>query len=58
MKNQIVATKKFVSKHRVAIAVTITASAALALQMRTAREFNTFLKEQNLFDVYYTLDEV
>lgn len=58
MKKQIATAKNFVSKHRVAIAVTLTAVLAVKLQMRTAREFNEFLKEHNLFDEYYALNEV
>ncbi len=50
--------KKFVADHRVAIAVVVTATAAAALQMRTAKSFNDFLKEKDLFDEYYEMDEV
>jgi hypothetical protein len=50
-------TQKFVSKHRVAIAVTLTAAVAVKLQMSTAKQFNEFLKEHNLFDEYYSMFE-
>jgi len=55
MKNKIARTRKFVSDHRVAIAVVATASVGIALQMRNAREWNEFLKEHNLFDEYYDM---
>lgn len=58
MKKQIVSTRNFVSKHRVAIAVTLTAALAVKWQMNNAKVWNEFLKEHNLFDEFYTLDEV
>ena len=53
MKKQIRSTKNFVSKHRVAIAVTVTAALAVKWQMNTVAGFNEFLKEHNLLDEFY-----
>lgn len=57
MKSKFVTTKNFVSRHRVAIAVTLTAALAVKLQMRNAQEWNEFLKEHNLFDEFYAMNE-
>lgn len=57
MKTKIARTKKFVSDHRVAIAVTVTLTACAALQMRNAKILNEFLKEHDLYDEYYYMDE-
>jgi hypothetical protein len=58
MKNKIAATKKFVSDHRVAIAVLTTTTVLVSLQVRNAKVLNEFLKEHNLYDAYYAMDEV
>lgn len=58
MKNKFNSTKKFVSDHRVAIAVTVTTSVLVALQIRNASILNDFLKEHDLFDEYYFSEEV
>lgn len=47
----------FVKKHRVAITAGLTATAFILLMMRNAKHLNEFLKEHNLLDVYYALDE-
>jgi hypothetical protein len=52
-----VATKNFVSKHRVSIAVTLTAALAVKWQMNVASEWNDFLKEHDLFDEFYAMHE-
>ena len=57
VKTKIARTKKFVSDHRVAIAVTVTLTACAALQMRNAKILNEFLKEHDLYDEYYYMDE-
>lgn len=57
MKNKFASAKYFVSKHRVAIAVTLTAALALKWQFNTAKQFNDFLKEHDLFDTYYAMNE-
>jgi hypothetical protein len=53
MPKQITSAKKFVSKHRVAIAVTLTAALAVKWQINTASFTRDFLKEHNLLDEYY-----
>jgi hypothetical protein len=57
VKTKAVATKNFVKKHRVAIAVAATSTVWFALQVRTASEFNEFLKEHDLFDEYYAEED-
>lgn len=58
VKQSAASTRKFVSKHRVALTVGATTLVMLRLQMKTAAEWNAFLKEHDLFDVYYAMDEV
>jgi hypothetical protein len=48
----------FVSKHRVAIAVTVTSIAWITLMARNAAAWNEFLKEHNLFDEFYAMNEI
>ena len=52
------ATRNFVSDHRVAIAVVVTLTVCTALQMRSAKEWNAFLTEHNLFDEFYAFEDV
>lgn len=47
-------TKKFVAKHRVAIAVVGTAAVCLYLNRRALAMHDEFLKEHNLFTEFYT----
>jgi hypothetical protein len=49
--------KKFVSDHKVAIAVGVTSAVFIALMLRNARVLNAFLDEHNLTDVYYSLED-
>lgn len=58
MKKQYVATKKFVLRHRVAIAIVGTTTVLMTLQFRNTKALNEFLKEHDLFDTYYALDEI
>ena len=58
LKNKAVSTTNFVKKHRVAIAVTTTSAVWFALQVRTASNFNEFLKEHDLFDEYYKMEDL
>lgn len=58
MKTKLARTKKFVSDHRVGIAVTLTATAMLALQINRAKVWNEFLREHNLFDEFYALEDI
>lgn len=58
MKKSLVTTKNFVKKHRVAIAVTATSVCWLYLMKKNAEQINEFLKEHDLFDKYYQMDEI
>lgn len=49
--------KKFVSDHRVAIAIGVTATVFVALMVRNSTQLNAFLKEHDLFDVYYAIED-
>lgn len=48
--------KKFVKKHKVAIAVTVTALTCLTLNRLALRQHDNFLKERGLYDEFYTPD--
>lgn len=50
-------TKKFVSKHRVSIAVVSTATACLALNRYALKEHDAFLKEKGLYEEFYTPED-
>lgn len=51
---KIATAKKFVARHRVAIAVTVTAASCLYLNRLALRDHDTFLKEMDLYDAYYS----
>lgn len=57
MKNKLATAKKFVSDHRVAIAVTATATLLIATHVRVIAGHNEFLKEHELFDEFYAMTE-
>ena len=57
MKNKIAFLVKFVQKHKVAIAVGMTATAFVLMMMSQTKQLNAFLKEHNLFDEYYSIGE-
>jgi hypothetical protein len=54
MNNKFRIAKKFVSDHRVAIAIIGTASVCAMLRYRNAKELNAFLAEHNLLVEFYT----
>ncbi len=62
MKNKLVATKNatiaFARRHRTAITITATAVPLIALQRHAAKDINAFLKEHDLYDEYYQMDEI
>lgn len=58
MKKRLVASKNFVSKHRVAIAVTLTSAVWLKAFANSNKGLEEFLKEHDLFDKYYTPEQV
>ena len=49
--------KKFVTDHKVALAIGVTATAFILLIMRNQRELNKFLEEHNLLEEFYALED-
>lgn len=49
--------KNFVKKHRVGIAITVTAATCLTLNRAALKSHDEFLKEKGLYDEYYTPEE-
>ncbi|MFL6416815.1 MAG: hypothetical protein ACJ74Y_14220 [Bryobacteraceae bacterium] len=47
-------TKKFVIKHKTALAVTATAALGLALNKSALKAHDDFLKEHDLYEEFYT----
>lgn len=57
MNKNLAAAKKFVRRNRNAIVVGAVAVSVIALQQSGIRSLNDFLKEHDLFDEYYFVDE-
>jgi len=57
LKKATASTKKFVADHKVAIAVTATAVTCLAINRMALKTHNEFLKEHDLYDTFYDIDE-
>lgn len=57
MKKKLAFLVNFVQSHKVAFAVGLTATAFILLIMRNQRELNEFLKEHNLLDEFYALED-
>jgi len=55
--NKIATAKKFVARHRVAIAVTATTIVLTAVHMKIVDNTNEFLREHDLFDEFYAMNE-
>ncbi len=53
MKNKIRKSKKFVSDHRVAIAVALTLVVTGTMHVKQVNEMNAFLERHNLLNEYY-----
>lgn len=53
MRNKIREVKKFVEKHKVAIAVVSTAGSCLYLNRLALKQHDEFLKERDLYDEFY-----
>jgi len=51
--NKIATAKKFVVKHKVAIAVVSTAVICMYINRAALKQHNEFLKEHDLYDVFY-----
>jgi hypothetical protein len=58
LKKTVASTKKFIYTHRVAIAVTLTTALCLKMHTDTISDHNDFLKEHDLFETYYHMNEV
>lgn len=59
MKETLITTKNLVVKHRAKIAFTAGFIACFAVTQSARNDWNEFLKEQNLFDEYYSyMDEL
>ena len=57
MLNTINSAKKFVAKHKVAIAITGTALACLYLNRLALAQHTDFLKEHDLYEAFYTQED-
>lgn len=57
MKRKLAFLVKFVQKHKVAIAVGMTATAFVLMMMRSQKQLNAFLEAHGLTDEYYALGE-
>lgn len=56
-KKALARSKKFVSDHRVGIAIVITAACGVALNRSALRSHDNFLKEKGLYDEFYAPPE-
>lgn len=54
LKSTAVATKQFVVRHKVAIAVTATSIAWIAVNRKALEQHNAFLKSEGLYEKFYT----
>lgn len=57
IKKKVVATKDFVAKHRVAIAVVGTSIVWIKIMATAAEQHNEFLKEHGLYEKFYDTGE-
>ncbi|MDQ3398872.1 MAG: hypothetical protein M3511_14110 [Deinococcota bacterium] len=58
LKQKLASAKEFARNHKTALTVVATATPLLALVMRNAKVTNEFLKEHDLFDEFYQMDEI
>lgn len=58
LKKAAVDTKDFVSRHRVALAVTATAATAVVIHVKVISNVNEFLESKGLLEEFYFLDEI
>ena len=56
MNDKFTTAKKFVARHKVAIAITGTALTCLAINRLALKDHNNFLKEHDLYDLLYALN--
>ena len=57
MKEKIQTVKKFVAKHKVALAVTGTAATCLTLNRLALKQHDDFLREKGLYEEFYLAEE-
>lgn len=55
--NKITAAKNFVSRHRVALAVTATAIVLTTAHVKIIAQHNDFLADHDLLNTFYSFDE-
>lgn len=53
-----VSTKNFVTRHKFAIGVTVGLTAGLVLNKRNMNQVDEFLKEHDLYDLYWSPEEI
>ena len=60
MNQRLVSMKKFYNRHqkKFVIGVLIVTTTGTVMMFRNQKQFNVFLKEHNLFEEFYFLDEV
>lgn len=54
----VVTTKNFVARHKFALGVTAGLTAGLILNKRNMNQVDEFLKEHNLYDLYWSPEEI
>jgi hypothetical protein len=59
MKDKLISVKNSVAAHKTQILVTVAVvtTAVAAIEVRAIQQHNSFLKEKDLYDEYYTMDE-
>jgi hypothetical protein len=58
MRDKIVAAKNYVQAHKKHCALTAAAITVVAIQNNGISNLNQFLKDNDLFDSYYRMDEI
>lgn len=58
LRTKAVSTKNFVSRHRVAIAVTATSIVWIYVNRSAMQQHNEFLKEKGLYEEFYTPEDL
>lgn len=57
MKNKLAFLRNYIQEHKVGITFGVTATAAIALMMANQVKLNKFLKEHDLFESYYQIED-
>jgi hypothetical protein len=58
MRNKIAAAKTYVQTHKKLIALGVAMTTIIAIQNNGIQNLNEFLKENDLYDKYYQMDEI